>query len=134
MLEHVNVDAVIGFTSFLVLITLHPIKKQRFIPVSFFHGSCIGHFAKYHNNLCLCPQILHKHCFQFLLGLTVVPRENKNNSHAKFGGTNKDYYGISRSGLFVLPLFLPDRILMFTSIDVMWAHLLTGPRDLLVEV
>ncbi|XP_068696481.1 uncharacterized protein [Montipora foliosa] len=25
-------------------------------------------------------------------------------------------------------------ILMFTSIDVLWAHLLTGPRDLLVEV
>ena len=38
----------------------------------------IGHFGKYHNTLCLSPQNLHKHCFQFLLGLTVVPRENKN--------------------------------------------------------
>ena len=33
----------------------------------------IGHFRKYHNSLCLSPQILHKHCFLFVLGLTVVP-------------------------------------------------------------
>ena len=49
----------------------------------------IGHFGKYHNTLCLSPQILHKHCFQFLLGLTMVPRENKNNTYAKFGGQTK---------------------------------------------
>ena len=30
----------------------------------------------------------------------MVPRENKNNAYAKFGGTNKEYYGIFRSGLF----------------------------------
>ena len=60
----------------------------------------IGHFEKYHNTLCLSPQILHKHCFQFLLGITKAPRENKNNAYAKFGGTNKEYYGIFRSGLF----------------------------------
>ena len=30
------------------------------------------------------PQILHKHCFQFLLGITVVPREIKDNTYAKF--------------------------------------------------
>ena len=59
----------------------------------------IGHFGKYHNILCLSAQILHKHCFQFVLGLTMVPRENKNNAYAKFGGTNKEYYGIFRSGL-----------------------------------
>ena len=29
----------------------------------------------------------------------MVPRENKNNAYAKFGGTNKKYYGIFRSGL-----------------------------------
>ena len=44
----------------------------------------IGHFGKYHNTLCLSPQILHKHCFQFLLGLTMVARENKNKAYAKF--------------------------------------------------
>ena len=25
----------------------------------------------------------------------MVPRENKNNAYAKFGGTNKDYYQVS---------------------------------------
>ena len=30
----------------------------------------------------------------------MVPRENKNNAYAKFGGTNKEYYGIFRSGLY----------------------------------
>ena len=37
----------------------------------------VGHSRKYHNTLCLSPQILHKHCFQFLLRITMVPRENK---------------------------------------------------------
>ena len=63
------------------------------------HASKIGHFGKYHNTLCLSPHILHKHCFQFLLGLKMAPGENKNNAYAKFGGTNKEYYGIFRTGL-----------------------------------
>ena len=29
----------------------------------------------------------------------MAPRENKNNAYAKFGGTNKEYYGIFRTGL-----------------------------------
>ena len=62
----------------------------------------IGHFGKYHNTLCLSPQILHKHCFQFLLGITMVPRENKINSYAKFGGTNEEYYCIFRNGQWLL--------------------------------
>ena len=28
----------------------------------------------------------------------MVPRENKNNAYAKFGGINKEYYGIFRNG------------------------------------
>ena len=59
----------------------------------------IGQFGKYHNTLCLSPQILHKHCFCFLLGPLLVPRESGNNAYAKFAGTNKEYYGIFRSGL-----------------------------------
>ena len=59
----------------------------------------IGHFGKYHNTLCLSPQLLHKHCFEFLVGLSMVPRENKNNAYAKFEGTNKEYYGIFQGGL-----------------------------------
>ena len=30
----------------------------------------------------------------------MVPRENKNNDYVKFGGTNKEYYGIFQNGLF----------------------------------
>ena len=65
-----------------------------------FASFVIGYFGKYHNTLFLSPQILHKHCFQFLLGLTMVPRENKNNAYAKFWGTSKEYYGIFRNDLF----------------------------------
>ena len=52
----------------------------------------IGHSRKYHNTLCLSPQILHKHCFQFLLGLIMAPRENKNNAYAYpyLGGQTKN--------------------------------------------
>ena len=32
------------------------------------------------------PQILHKHCFQFLLGVKMAPRETENNAYAKFRG------------------------------------------------
>ena len=60
----------------------------------------IGHFQKYNNILCLSSKILHKNCFYFLLGLTIVSRENKNNAHAKFWRTNEEYYGIFESGLW----------------------------------
>jgi len=46
----------------------------------------MDNFGKYHNTLCLSLQILHKHCSQFLLGLTMLPKENKNNAYEKFGG------------------------------------------------
>ena len=61
----------------------------------------VGQFGKYHNTLCLSPQILHKHCFCFLLGPLYVPRETGNNAYAKFWGTNKEYYGIFRTGLLL---------------------------------
>ena len=33
------------------------------------------------------PKILHKHCFQFLLGVyKMAPRETENNAYAKFLG------------------------------------------------
>ena len=40
----------------------------------------IGHFQKYHNTLYLSFKILHKHCFYFFLGLTMVSRETGNKS------------------------------------------------------
>ena len=48
-------------------------------------------FQKYHNTLrCLC-KLLHKHCFQFLLGLTIAPKEI---AQEKVWRDNKEYYGI----------------------------------------
>ena len=32
------------------------------------------------------PKILHKHCFQFLLGPFSLPRETEDNVYAKFWG------------------------------------------------
>ena len=32
----------------------------------------------------------------------MVPKENKNNAYAKFGGTNEEYYGIFRNGLLTI--------------------------------
>ena len=40
------------------------------------------------------------------LGLTMVPRKNKNNAYAKFGGTNKEYYGIFGNGLYEVSIIL----------------------------
>ena len=72
----------------------------------------MGHFQKYHITLCLPSKILHKHCVHFLLGLTMVPRENKNNAYAKFWRANKKYYGIFESGpvesLSKLPFWATD--------------------------
>ena len=35
--------------------------------------------------------------FQFLLGITVVPREIQDNGYAKFWGVNKVHYGLSKN-------------------------------------
>ena len=49
-------------------------------------------------HLCLSAKILHNHCFQVLLGITVVPREIKDNGSAKFWGINKVLYSLCENG------------------------------------
>ena len=39
-----------------------------------------------HNAPCLHPKIIHNHCFHFLLGITVDPREIEGKGYAKFWG------------------------------------------------
>ena len=51
------------------------------------------------------PKFCVKHCFQFLLGLTMVRRENKNKAYSKFGVTNKGYYGVFRLIQLILRVF-----------------------------
>ena len=53
----------------------------------------------------------------------MVPRENKNNAHAKFGGTNKEYYGIFRSGLVLTELRF-----VFQDIQVQYVALIVHDR------
>ena len=43
----------------------------------------------YHNALSLSPQILHKRCFQFLLGPFLLPRGTEDNAYAKFWSDKK---------------------------------------------
>ena len=38
----------------------------------------------YHIALCLSPDIVHKHCLQFFLGILKAPRETEDNAYAKF--------------------------------------------------
>ena len=38
----------------------------------------------YHNVLVCHPKLLHKHCFHFLLGVKMAPRESENNAYANF--------------------------------------------------
>ena len=63
----------------------------------------------------------------------MVPRENKNNAYAKFGGTNKDYYGILRSGPFETVMQTRDAVSLtfdtcrtlkqVTATQCSWHHL-----------
>ena len=46
----------------------------------------------------------------------MVPRENKNNASAKFGGTNKEYYGIFQSGLLVTFVIKPQIWLFYVVV------------------
>ena len=65
--------------------------KFSLVPV----GSKTTHsqFHISHNTPCLPPKTLHNLCFQFPLGITVAPREIKDNAYAKLWGANKVYYG-----------------------------------------
>ena len=47
------------------------------------------------------PKILHKHCFQFLMGVKMTPRETENNAYAKYWGDKQRalWYGMVFSGV-----------------------------------
>ena len=67
-------------------------RLEQIQPLSyllFIHYFCIDHNAP-----CLPPRILHTHCFQFLVGITVVPREIQDNCYTNFWGVNTVHYGL----------------------------------------
>ena len=45
----------------------------------------------------------------------MVPRENKNNAYAKFGGTNNKYYGICRNGLLAQTSLTNDIVVLWRA-------------------
>ena len=51
------------------------------------------------------PNILHKHCLQFLLGVKRAPRETENNAYAKFWGDKQRalWYVMVFSGVVIRP-------------------------------
>ena len=64
--------------------------------------------------LCLSPQILHKLCFQFLLGLTNGPKRIHKQCLCKILGDNEEYYGFFfRNGLlnFILKQTLKNMLI-----------------------
>ena len=89
-----------------------PLVFLKFVPRSVFHPltreiednvNAIHYFHIDHNAPCLPLRILHNHCFQFLQGITIVPREIENNGYAKCWGVNEVHYGLCKNGeLFFL--------------------------------
>ena len=71
---------------FVVTVLGHHIETLKLVIVNLY--SLLSH-------RCLPHKILHNHCFQFLLGITVVPREIQNNGYAKLWGVKKlVHYGL----------------------------------------
>ena len=64
------------------------------------------------------PKILHKHCFQFLLGVKMAPRETENNADAKFWGDKQRalWYVMVFSGVVNSDYTRLWRILRYISI------------------
>ena len=75
---------------------LNTIRKTTYAKKAVLQASAAHHKKKqlttpentitYHNAICCHPKILHKHCFQFLLGPFYLSRENEDNGYAKFWG------------------------------------------------
>ena len=70
-------------------------------------SNVIDYFHRDHNAPCLIPprfpkKKMHTLCFQFLLGITNLPREIEGNALiCKLLGVNKVHYGILQNGQFV---------------------------------
>ena len=67
------------------------------------------------------PKFLRKHCFKFLLGRLLVPREIENNAYAKFWRDSKEYCGIFEKGLFIGAIkfqFISNFVRLFKPFNV----------------
>ena len=67
-------------------------KKAICWPVS--HDCIAGPWTLFTTTPPPSKKKLGNHCFQFLLGITVIPRDIKDNGYVKFWGVNKVHYGL----------------------------------------
>ena len=79
--------------------------------------SIIGHFGKYHNILCLSPQILHKHCFQFLLYLQWSQEKTKTMLMQHLRGQTKSIMVFSEVAYWIKFEWSMIDSLNYTSVD-----------------
>ena len=68
---------------FMCILGFHSRDMAAMLVVNAIHHFHIDHNAP---SIPPPPKSLHDHCSQFLLGITVVPREIQDNSYEKFGG------------------------------------------------
>ena len=63
------------------------------------------------------PEMLHKHCLQFLLGVKMAPRETENNAYAKYWGDKQRtlWYVMVFSGVVNRPIRLTQCCTQFKS-------------------
>ena len=74
-------------------------KKAICWPVS--HDCIAGSWTLFNTPPPPSKKKLHNHCFQFLLGITVIPSKIEDNGYVKFwggGGVNKVHYGLCDNG------------------------------------
>ena len=67
------------------------------------------------------PKILHKHCFQFLLGLFQLPRETEDNAYPEFWDDKQRCYGIFWSGQLVSLMAFSIIALIFHNVSRVFA-------------
>ena len=82
-LAHVITIMIVITYSYCKCFVLNKIRLRDYRPKQL---TTPGNTITYDNALCFLPQILHKHCLQFLLEVKMAPRETENNAYAKFWG------------------------------------------------
>ena len=72
------------------------------------------------------PKVLHKHCFQFLLGVKMALTETENNAFCKIMGLQTKSimvcYGIFWSGQLALLLTIITNTVSFGSVPGQWLN------------
>ena len=73
------------------------LQKEQGCSLANYWKATILHLHISHNP-CLPPKTLHNLCFWLFLGITIIPREIKDNAYAKSWGANKVYHGRCANG------------------------------------